>query len=215
VLALHGLLHVRPELDPFILALNHTTRSEALLVPALITVYRGGRLIHFVADWNFRLIPGVGMMYRRGGAITVTAKPARPRWLNALRPLYQHSLSALDRARLCLAQGRSIGIFPEGTVNRDPRRLLAGRRGSALLSLQTGAPVVPVGIRFPHAPPERPIRDREPMEVHVGAPLRPPPLTGSRLGAAALRNWHAAIMSEIARLSGKSWTPETEDRHDL
>lgn len=215
VLALRGLQHVRTGLDPFILAINHTTRSEALLVPALITLYRGGRLINFVADWNFRLIPGVGLIYRRGGAITVTAKPARPRWLNALRPLYRHPLSVLDRARLCLAQGRSIGIFPEGTVNRDPGRLLPGRRGAALLSLQTGAPIVPVGIRFPYAPPGRPIGDREPMDVHVGPPLCPPPLAGSRLCAATLQDWHAAVMSEIARLSGKSWTADTEGRHDL
>ncbi|HEX5845869.1 MAG TPA: hypothetical protein VFY53_06225, partial [Rhodoplanes sp.] len=43
--------------------------------------------------------------------------------------------------------------------NRDPHRLLAGRRSAALLSLERGVPVVPVGIRFPRAEPNRPIRD--------------------------------------------------------
>jgi hypothetical protein len=47
------------------------------------------------------------------------------------------------RARVCLALGRSVGIFPEGTVNRDPHRLLAGRRSAALLSLERRVPVVP------------------------------------------------------------------------
>ena len=35
-------------------------------------LHRGGRLIHFLADWNFRLIPGIGLMYRRAETITVT-----------------------------------------------------------------------------------------------------------------------------------------------
>ena len=214
VLAISGLQHVRPGLDPFILALNHNTRTEALLVPALIMLHRGGRLIHFVADWNYRLIPGIGLLYRRAETITVTAKSARPRVLNALKPLYRHSRSVLDRARLCLAHGRSVGIFPEGKVNRDPNRLLAGRRSAALMSLQTGVPLVPVGIRFPRIDRSEPIRDRDPMEVHIGPPLHPPAQAAPRPRSAALHDWHAALMSEIARLAGKSWTPDTEARHE-
>lgn len=213
VLAVSGLQHVRPGLDPFILAINHNTRTEALLVPALVMLHRGGRLIHFMADWNFRLIPGIGLIYRRAETITVTAKQARPRVLNAFKPLYRHSRTVLDRARFCLANGRSVGVFPEGRINRDPLRLLAGRRSAALLSLETGAPVVPVGIRFPHAVPDRPIRDRDPMEVHIGRPLCPPRVE-PRLQAATLRDWHAAVMTEIAHLSGKSWTPGTEAHHE-
>ncbi|MEZ5785102.1 MAG: lysophospholipid acyltransferase family protein [Xanthobacteraceae bacterium] len=214
VLAVHGLHHVRPGLDPFILALNHTTRTEALLVPALIMLHRGGRLIHFLADWNFRLIPGIGLIYRRAQTITVLAKSARPRVLDALKPLYRHPRTALDHARHCLAHGRSVGLFPEGTVNRHPQRLLGGRRSAALLSLETGAPVVPVGIRFPHAPPGRRIRDRDAMDVHIGPPLLGPPSGGSHPTRAALKERHAAIMTEIARLSGKAWAPDGEGRDE-
>jgi 1-acyl-sn-glycerol-3-phosphate acyltransferase len=214
VLAVHGLHHVRPGLDPFILVLNHTTRTEALLVPALIMLHRGGRLIHFLADWNFRLIPGIGLLYQRAQTINVLAKSARPRVLDALKPLYRRSRSALDQARLCLAHGRSVGLFPEGTVNRDPHRLLVGRRSAALLSLETGAPVVPVGIRFPQAPPGRRIRDRDAMDVAIGAPLFGPPSDAAHLSRAALHQRHAAIMTEIARLSGKVWAPDWEGRDE-
>lgn len=214
VLAVRGLHHVRPSLDPFILVLNHTTRTEALLVPALIMLHRGGRLIHFLADWNFRLIPGIGLLYHRAQTISVLAKSARPRVLDALKPLYRHPRSALDQARLCLAHGRSVGLFPEGTVNRDPHRLLAGRRGAALLSLETGAPVVPVGIRFPHARPGQRIRDRDAMDVHIGPPLFAPLHNAARPSRAALHERHAAIMTEIARLSGKVWAPDGEGRHE-
>jgi 1-acyl-sn-glycerol-3-phosphate acyltransferase len=212
VLAVHGLHHVRPSLDPFILVLNHNTRTEALLVPALILLHRGGRLIHFLADWNFRLIPGIGLLYQRAQTISVLAKSARPRVLDALKPLYRQPRSALDHARLSLAQGRSVGLFPEGTVNRDPHRLLAGRRSAALLSLEYGAPVVPVGIRFPQAPPGRRISDRDAMDVHIGAPLFQRPAAATPLSRAALHQRHAAIMTEIARLSGKVWAADEEGR---
>ena len=183
VLAVSGLPHVRPGLDPFILAINHNTRTEALLVPALIMLHRGGRLIHFLADWNFRLIPGIGLLYRRAETITVTAKHARPRVLDALKPFYRHSLTVLDRARLCLALGKSVGVFPEGRINRDPRRLLAGRRSAALLSLETGVPVVPVGIRFPRAAPNRAHSRPRPD----GGPYRAALESAARRGAPSVR----------------------------
>ena len=61
--AIHGLHHIEAAGDPFILAINHSIRREAILVPALLFLHRRGRLIHFLADWNFRLCPGVGLLF--------------------------------------------------------------------------------------------------------------------------------------------------------
>jgi 1-acyl-sn-glycerol-3-phosphate acyltransferase len=205
VVGLEGAEHILAERDPFILALSHSTRSETFLVPTLLFLRRGGRLIHFLADWNFRLIPGVGLIYRRAAAVTVTRKSARPRFLNLLKPLYGHPLPALEQARAHLLGGRSVGIYPEGTVNRDPGRLLAGRGGAARLSLETGAPIVPVGIRFPGAAGGAPISDRAAMDVHIGPPLRPPQRPAMRATPGEVRAWHAVVMREISRLSGKAW----------
>ncbi|HMK81409.1 MAG TPA: lysophospholipid acyltransferase family protein [Xanthobacteraceae bacterium] len=206
VLTVHGLEHVQAARDPFILALNHSTMIESLIVPALLVLSRDGRLIHFLADWNYRLIPGVGLLYERGGTITVTRKPARPRILNALKPLYLHPLSALDRARLHLATGHSVGIFPEGKINRDPSRLLPAHHGAALLSLESRIPVVPAGISFPDSAPGRPIRDSALMQVRIGAPLLAPPC-GARASRASLHAWHATIMGAIGELCGKAYQP--------
>jgi 1-acyl-sn-glycerol-3-phosphate acyltransferase len=209
VVSLAGVEHLLSDRDPFILAINHSTRTEALLVPALLTLRRGGKLIHFLADWNYRLIPGIGLLYRRGETVTVMRKSARPPLLNVLRPFYRHPLSALERARLLVLQGRSVGFFPEGTVNRDPLRLLPGRRGAARLSLETGASVIPVGIRFPDVPPGRPITDGASMQIHVGAPLAPRRCFAGQAPLAEVRAWHAAVMEAIGRLSGKSWQAPT------
>ena len=210
VLTVRGLEHVGAAHDPFILAINHSTRSESLLVPALLVLHRGGRLIHFFADWNFRLIPGIGLVYRRAQTITVTRKSAKPAFLNLFKPFYAARSSALAAARAHLAGGRSIGIFPEGTVNRDPGKLLPGHRGAALLSLATRTPIVPAGIRFPES--RGVIGDRARMQVHIGAPLMPPRLAGRRPSADELHGWHGTIMGEISRLSGKAWHQTGEQR---
>jgi len=211
IVAVHGLQHVRAAADPFILAANHNTCCESLLVPAVLFLHRGGRLMHFLADWNFRLIPGVGYLYRRAQVVTVTRKPAKPRFLNILKPLYRDAVPPLAGARLHLSAGRSIGIFPEGQVNRDPGRLLRGRRGTARLSLETGVPVVPMGIRFPGLEPGRRIRDGAVMELCIGAPLVPSTPASEPAALETVTHWHAAIMSEIARLSGKQWTAASKE----
>ena len=205
VIAISGVYHVDPLHDPMIIAINHSTRSEAVLVPALLMVHRGGRIVHFLADWNFRLIPGVGLLYRRAQTISVMRKPARPKALTILKPLYAHPLSALQQARRKLEAGHAIGVFPEGTVNRDPQMLLPGRRGAAYLSLATGVPVVPVGIRFPELMPGRPIPDSARMTVTIGPALHPPAPRTARPAPQHIRDWHAAIMTDIGRLSGKGW----------
>jgi 1-acyl-sn-glycerol-3-phosphate acyltransferase len=194
--------------------MNHSTRREAVLVPALLFLRRGGRLIHLLADWNFRLIPGLGPLYRRAQAVTVTRKPARPRILNLFKRLHQDCVPPLEQARALLMRGRSLGIFVEGTVNRDPDRLLHGRHGAARLSLETQVPVVPLGIRFPGLAPAERITGRAAMEVRIGAPLLPP-ACGGRAMPSEVRAWHAAVMGEISRLSGKAWPPGRQIRQEI
>jgi 1-acyl-sn-glycerol-3-phosphate acyltransferase len=198
-----GLEHIASDRDPFILALNHGTRLEAILVPPLLFLLRRGRRIHFMADWNFRMIPGVGLLYRRAGVITVARKPARPRFLNVLKPLFTDAISPTEQARRHLAAGRSVAVFPEGTVNRDPARLKRGRPGAARLSLETGVPVVPVGLRYPAVPKGTAVPEGSLMAIEIGPPLMPPAV--GKPAYAAIWAWHGQIMAAIARLSGKAW----------
>ena len=215
IVSIHGLQHIRAARDPFILAANHGTRRESLLVPALLLFHRGGRRLHFLADWNFRLIPGVGLLYGRAQVVTVVRKSARPRFLNILKPLYELPQRPFEQARAHLLAGRSIGIFPEGAVNRDPARLLRGRRGAARLSLETGVPVVPMGIRFPGVARGEPVPHGAAMELHIGPPLVPPASAPEQVPLPAVTDWHAAIMTEIARYSGKTWKGAAEEAgHD-
>jgi 1-acyl-sn-glycerol-3-phosphate acyltransferase len=206
-----GLENVAREADPFILAVNHCTRVEAVALPVLLAFHRGGRLVHFLADWNFQMIPGIGLLYRRSGAIVVTRKPARPRILNLLKPFYASATPSMERARVQLRRGRSVGIFTEGTVNPDPVRLLRGRHGAARLSLETGVAVVPAGIRFSGGTSDKPL-----LCLEFGKALHPraagiPGAAASEVKSSDVRSWHSAIMVEIARLSGKAWGPTSQE----
>jgi 1-acyl-sn-glycerol-3-phosphate acyltransferase len=118
----------------------------------------------------------------------------------------------LERASAHLVAGRAVGIFPEGEVNKDPRRLLRGRRGAARLSLETGAPVVPMGIRFPGNRRGRAGGMR--MELRIGAPLVPVRAPGCRASLSAVSDWHGVIMSEIGRLSDKTWAAKVNCHDD-
>ena len=178
-----------------------------LSVPSLLFLSRGGKRIHFLADWNYRVWPGIGLMYRRAEVVTVLRKPGRPRALNFLKALYAHDHPPRVQARMHLAAGRSIGIFPEGQVNPDPGRMLRGRHGAARLSLELGVPVVPMGIRFPNVPSGEPIPGNAPMALHIGAPVLPMKSAGPQAPLADVRAWHAAIhgISKPDRPPG-AWT---------
>lgn len=197
--------------DPFILAVNHTQYAEALLIPTLLMFLRGGKPIRFLADWNFLLIPGVRSLLRRAETIPVTRKPARPRWLNRFRPSLVRGPSNIDGARLSLAQGKSIGIFPEGRAHGDTRSVHHGHRGAAVLALESGVPVFPAGIRFPGHVPGRPLPALTPLELHIGNPVR----SGRAIMAPKMEqveDFHRTIMTEIARMAGKDWNREPNRR---
>ena len=212
IVDVRGIEYIRAAHDPFIVAINHSTRIEVLLASAMMIEHRAGRLIHFLADWNYRLIPGIGMIYRCAQTISVMRKPARPAILNLLKPLYTPAYGPLHRATDTLRAGSSVGIFPEGKINTDRRRLMPGFRGAAYLSIKTGVPIVPVGIRFPDAPPDFPVSDFAAMEIFIGAPMTPPRAEVARPTRGGVHNWHAAMMGEIGRLSGKTWTNSSVER---
>ena len=191
-----GLEHVLSDRDPFILAVNHSTKLEAVLLPAMLMLLRRGRHVHFFADWNFRLIPGLNLMFRCARVITVPNKEAKPRFLNVLKPLYVSDVPPMEEARRRLAAGRPVGIFPEGTVNRNRTHLMRGRLGAARLSLETGVPIVPAGLRYLNAPAHGLIPEGSPVEIEFGPAMRPP-------AGIDVTDWHNDIMTAIGTLSHK------------
>ena len=111
VRAVSGLENIQTA-RPFILAVNHSSRREAVVVPAMLVFYRGGRLIHFWSDWALRLVPELGLLLKRAGTIPVTTKPARPEALDVFRRFYAQPRSAMEQARILLEAGNASASSP-------------------------------------------------------------------------------------------------------
>jgi len=204
VVQVEGAERLAGSTGPVIFVANHTTRLEALVMPAVLMGLRRGRPVHFLADWNFLLVPGLALILRWGQTIPVNRKPAKPAWLNRLRPLVCPAQSAHELALARLKAGAAVGIFPEGTATGLPERLLRGLTGAARLSLAAGVPVIPIGIRHRLQPGSQRITIRTPMSLHVGTPLCPP-LNHSCEDRSVVNAWHGEIMESLAALSAKYW----------
>ncbi len=118
-----GLEHV-PQAGPAIISPNHRSAWDPPVVSTLLE-----RPLYHMA--KAELFPRLGFFLRRIGAYPVRRQAVD---MHAIR----HSLTLLRAGRL-------ICIFPEGHRYADGR-LGPGKSGAARLSVQTGAPVIPVGI---------------------------------------------------------------------
>lgn len=134
--------------DPAIFAFNHNNSVESVVVPCAMIFHRSGRRIHFMIDWMYLRIPLIGWIMRQVDPIPVFTKPARWRLWEGYRQAHRH-LSPVDLCCQYLEDGKSVGIFPEGTRNRSATTLLKGRLGLGQLVLRSQQPVIPVGIDFP------------------------------------------------------------------
>ena len=126
---------------------NHNNSLEALMVPALLMYHLGGSSISFVIDWMYGKVPILGSLMNMIDPVYVYHKRSTLSWIEAIRPLAP-TTGTIERCAEKLLAGCSIGIFPEGKRNRDPESLVRGRSGVGHIALQSGAPVIAVGIDF-------------------------------------------------------------------
>lgn len=111
---------------PVILAANHPSTTD----PAFVTTLVPEQTSILILETLFK-VPLFGRSLRMSGHIPVIAGQGQ---------------AALDEATRLLKAGRTIIIFPEGVISPAEGGLHHGHTGVARLALETGAPVVPVGI---------------------------------------------------------------------
>jgi 1-acyl-sn-glycerol-3-phosphate acyltransferase len=125
-----GDLSVIPESGPLIIAANHASSAD----PVLIGAFLNGRL-HRPLNWlgKRELVetPVIGWFMRQAGIHPVDRATA--------------DVEAFRTAIRILESGNILTVFPEGT--RSPDGVLQEvREGVAVLALRSGAPVLPVGV---------------------------------------------------------------------
>ncbi|MBO3663275.1 lysophospholipid acyltransferase family protein [Microbacterium stercoris] len=117
-----------------IFASNHLSFIDSVAIP----VAAAPRAVNFLAKSSYFEGTGVKGWFSRVFFTAVGAIPVR-------RGAGQAALDALDQQRQLLEDGAAVALYPEGTRSLDGR-LYKGRTGVAFLALQTGSPVVPVGL---------------------------------------------------------------------
>jgi 1-acyl-sn-glycerol-3-phosphate acyltransferase len=124
--------HVPLPEGPKIIAANHPTTID----PFLILMLQQEQMSILITEMAFK-VPVFGDYLRLAGHVPVVRNNGR---------------AAFEEAIRLLEAGRTVAIFPEGSLSPEARVPGKARTGAARLSLITGAPVVPVGI---HLQPER------------------------------------------------------------
>ena len=117
------------------------------------------------------------------------------------------SEAALRTGLRVLAEGRLLGIYPEGTRAPD-NRLYRGKTGVARLALESRAPVIPMAMinTFELMPSGRPLPKLRPRpEVRFGEPLDFSRYYGMAHDRVVLRAVTDEIMYAIMELSGQEY----------
>ena len=112
-----------PAHGPVIIASNHTGIVDGPLLHGAIP-----RSSHFIIKEEF-FDSKIGFLMTWAGQIPVDRRNGR---------------AALTVAQQLLAEGRAVGIFPEG--NRGSGSVSSARAGVAWLAVRSGAPVVPAAV---------------------------------------------------------------------
>ena len=127
---IEGDLSAIPREGPVILAANHISNADPVIVGAWLTPALGRR-IHWLGKKEMFEWPIVGWMARNGGVVPVDRGAA--------------DVDAFRLASRVLEAGEVLMVFPEGT--RSPTgQLQTPKDGLAMLALRTDATIVPIGV---------------------------------------------------------------------
>ncbi len=119
-----------PRAGPVILASNHISNADPVIIGSWLTP-KLGRRIHWLGKKEMFEWPIVGWMARNGGVVPVDRAAA--------------DVDAFRLAQRILSAGLVLMVFPEGT--RSPTgELQVPKDGLAMLALRTNATIVPIGM---------------------------------------------------------------------
>ena len=179
-----------PKDGPFILAPNHSSYIEHLMIGSLV-IPQLNRKLHALAKKEH---------------FNNTLEALWHRYLAAIPLDRSKGEGALETAVGYLRKGSIIIIYPEGTRTLTGK-LQRGKTGVARLALQAHVPVVPVGIigTFDILPKGKIIPRCRRASLHFGKPLSFEKGYGKPITRKLLRKTTTTIMKEIAKLSHQEY----------
>jgi 1-acyl-sn-glycerol-3-phosphate acyltransferase len=185
---------VLPE-GPLIFAANHPTTTDPFLLPILVN-----DPIHILVIETAFEVPLLGKLIAKAGHHRVSRQRGSGGKL-------------IEQALESLRAGNHVGIFPEGMLSAPDGTMGHAHSGAARIALQSGNPVIPVGIhispnayiekRLKNQPGEPPIRwiVRGSYYMTVGRPIH---LEGDPNDVAQVQAASQVIMNAIQIQTHKS-----------
>jgi 1-acyl-sn-glycerol-3-phosphate acyltransferase len=114
-----------------VVAVNHISHLDPLTLGFFL--YDHGRLVRYLTKDALFRTPVVKHIVRDAKQIPVTR-------------MSEGAATAFAAAVEAVRQGECIGVYPEGTITKDPDQWpMRGKTGAARIALTTGCPVIPVG----------------------------------------------------------------------
>jgi len=127
-----GLEHLDPA-TAYVFMANHRSAFDILALVVALQEYE----LRWVAKAELGRIPGFGSALRATKQIFID------------RSNHERAVATLAAARDRVRGGESVVFFPEGT--RSSGALLPFKKGGFVFAIETGAPIVPIGISGPRS----------------------------------------------------------------
>ena len=186
-----------PDEGAAIIASNHLSFSDSIFMPLMVP-----RRVTFLAKQEYFTGHGLKGLLSRMFFTGVGQVPID-------RSSGSAAKAALDTGRRILAEGKLLGIYPEGTRSPDGR-LYRGKSGVARMALEAGVPVIPVAMVGTRE--VQPIGKKLPRIRRIGIRFGPP-LDFSRYEGLAgdrfvERSMTDEIMYELMQLSGQEYVDQ-------
>jgi 1-acyl-sn-glycerol-3-phosphate acyltransferase len=185
-----GLRHV-PSSGPVIIASNHLSFSDSIFMPLVVP-----RKVTLLAKSEYFTSPGPKGLLKKLTFIALGQVPVD-------RSGGRRSEAALITGLKVLAEGKCLGIYPEGTRSPDGR-LYKGRTGIARLAIESGAPIIPVAMFNTEKiqPTGTVVPKVMRVEMIFGEPMY---FEGDSTDLLHLRDVTDKIMNTIQELSGQEY----------
>ena len=185
-----GLRNV-PGNGPLIIASNHLSFGDSIFMPLVVP-----RKVTFLAKSEYFTSPGPKGLLKKLTFIALGQVPVD-------RSGGRRSEAALITGLKILAEGKCLGIYPEGTRSPDGR-LYKGRTGIARLAIESGAPIIPVAMF--NTEKIQPTGTVVPKVMRVGMIFGEPMyFEGDSTDLLHLRVVTDKIMSTIQEMSGQEY----------
>ena len=114
-----------------VIAMNHVSHIDPLTLAWLL--YEHGRLVRYLAKDALFTTPVLKYIVRDARQIPVSR-------------LTVDAADAFEAAVASVRAGGCVGVYPEGTITKDPTGWpMRGKTGAARIALETGCPVIPIG----------------------------------------------------------------------